>query len=197
MAETARPTAQQEEAATLANALHQITLGFNPHEDRLLLRITTTGGRDCRMWLTRRFVKVLWGALQQALDTHPDIKAQLAPEARKAVLAWEHHEAVQRSDISEGREEARPAAAAEGVAGEGVPTPELVVGGAVTPGRGRMTRMRFQTLAGKDVTFTLTKQLLHALCHLLITTTLKAGWDLGLMVGDGNVVVPPGQRMLH
>jgi len=34
--------------------LHQINLGYSPEEDRLLLRINTTGKTEYRLWMTRR-----------------------------------------------------------------------------------------------------------------------------------------------
>ncbi len=48
--------------------LHQLTLTFDPIEDRILLRIGTAESTEYHLWLTRRFVKVLWKALMKNLD---------------------------------------------------------------------------------------------------------------------------------
>ena len=48
--------------------LHQLTLTFDPIEDRMLLRIGTAKNTEYHLWLTRRFIKVLWEALMKILD---------------------------------------------------------------------------------------------------------------------------------
>ena len=60
--------------------------------------------------------------------------------------------------------------------------PLLVVGGSVEPGNGGPTRLLLKTQTGSKIKLALNKNLLHALCKLLIKTTMKAGWDLGLTV---------------
>ncbi|MEO5334425.1 MAG: hypothetical protein H7839_20615, partial [Magnetococcus sp. YQC-5] len=47
--------------------LHQIQMAFSQEEDRLQLRIST-GTHEVRFWLTRRFVKLAWPILQQAIE---------------------------------------------------------------------------------------------------------------------------------
>jgi hypothetical protein len=172
-------------------ALHQITLGFNPFEDRLLLRISNTDKIEYQLWLTRRFVKVLWGALTKTLERHhPDLQAALAPEVKNAVLAMEHQEAVQAVDFTQ--DHARGNVNLMSNTG-----PQLVVGGKLRPAEGELTIVQFQTTAGGNVTVTLNKQLLHALCHLIVTTLVKTDWDLKFLIGDGNVVVPQKTAHLH
>ena len=51
---------------------------------------------------------------------------------------------------------------------------------------------------GAEIKISLNKTLLHALCRLLIETTMKAGWDLGLVVGDAAaVMVPDDKAQIH
>ena len=45
-----------------------------------------------------------------------------------------------------------------------------------------------------EIKVSLNKELLHALCKLLIEVTMKAGWDLGLSVGDAAAVVLPQDK---
>jgi hypothetical protein len=191
----ARPApapARSAPARKATGALHQITLGFNPFEDRLLLRISNTDKIEYQLWLTRRFVKVLWGALTKTLERHhPDLQAALAPEVRDAVLAMEHQEAVQAADFSQ--DHARGNVNLMSNTG-----PQLVVGGKVKAGEGELTMLHLQTGGGTDIALTLNKQLLHALCHLIVTTVVKTDWDLKFLIGDGNVVVPEkGAARLH
>ena len=85
--------------------LHQITMGHAVEEDRLLLRISTTDKKEYQLWLTRRFVRVLWSALIKVLEKQPGAKAALKPSAKKAVMAMQHDEAVNTSDFSRPHDE--------------------------------------------------------------------------------------------
>ena len=50
--------------------------------------------------LTRRFVRVLWAALIKVLEKQPDLKRDLMPKVKKAVMAMEHQKAVSDADCS-------------------------------------------------------------------------------------------------
>ena len=45
----------------MTSPLHQMTMSFSAEDDRLLLRLSTRDMTEYQLWLTRRFVKVLWG----------------------------------------------------------------------------------------------------------------------------------------
>ncbi|MEX2311935.1 MAG: hypothetical protein WD624_05695, partial [Rhodospirillales bacterium] len=74
--------------------------------------------------------------------------------------------------------------------------PLLVIGGKIHPGE-KVTGVSLKTADGSDVRFNLNEQLLHAFCHLLVTTSVKADWKLNLSLGDSNVVVPAGNAVMH
>ncbi len=82
------------------SGLDQIQLSFHAGEDRLLLRVSTTGGEEFRCWLTRRFVRALQPALRQALVTRPLVKVPADPSVREALIAFERQAAVVGSDFS-------------------------------------------------------------------------------------------------
>ncbi len=180
----------------MPSALHQITMSYTAEEDRLLLRISTTDRTEYRLWLTRRFVGVLWPALMQTMGKSPVGKkaaplSDLMPEAQKAVMAMEHQEALDASDFSHGHDEDgyRDLTSKSG--------PLLVVGGSVNPGRDGSAVLVFKTRKGAEIKFTLDKTLLHALCKLLTQTTAKAGWELGFTVGDPAILAPADKRQVH
>ncbi|HEX9569222.1 MAG TPA: hypothetical protein VF987_06035 [Rhodospirillales bacterium] len=176
----------------MTSALHQITMSFSAEEDRLLLRMSTADKTEFRFWLTRRFVRVLWGALIKTIENEPDIRRAIQPAARKAVMAMEHQQAVGASDFSRAHEQGH-----RNVTGESGPL--LVTGGSVRPGKGKngLTVLNLQTRGGPDVKLGLNKNLLHALCRLLIDTTTHAGWDLGLTVGDAGSLAPGDRTRVH
>ena len=183
----------------MPSALHQITMSYAPEEDRLLLRISTADKTEYQLWLTRRFVGVLWTALMKRMEKEPSpvrekaalMPPALMPEAQKAVMAMEHQEALDQSNFTHAHEEKgfRNMTSKSG--------PLLVVGGRVTPGKDGATGLVFQTSKGAEVKFTLAMKLLHALCKLLTDTTNKAGWDLGFAVGDPGIVAPADKSQVH
>ena len=63
----------------MSSPLHQMTMGFSAEDDRLLLRLSTRDMTEYQLWLTRSFVKVLWGALIQILEKAPLPDAAFRP----------------------------------------------------------------------------------------------------------------------
>jgi hypothetical protein len=174
----------------MTSALHQITVTFVAEEDRLLLRVSTADKTEFRFWLTRRFVRVLWSALLKTIENEPGAKRPALPAAKKAVMAMEHQEAVGASDFSRAHDQGhRDVTEQSG--------PLLVTGGSVAPGKDGITNLNLQTRGGTEVNLALNRNLLHALCRLLIETTMHAGWDLGLTVGDAGQVLPADRSRMH
>lgn len=79
--------------------IEQIQIKFVPVEDRLLMRVAGDEGLEFRFWLTRRFVKMIWPALGNALKLSPTIQTQASPIAQREVLAFEHEKAVSDADF--------------------------------------------------------------------------------------------------
>lgn len=52
----------------MTDQLHQINVSYSPAQDRLLLRISTQGSDEYRIWLTRRFTSLLMGLLNKEMD---------------------------------------------------------------------------------------------------------------------------------
>ena len=174
----------------MTTPLHQITMTYSPEQDRILLRIATTDQSEYQLWLPRRFIKVLWAALLKTLERDPELRKNLLPEVRNAVMGMNHQEAVQTSDFSQKHsEDYRNLTSNTG--------PLLVTGGSVTPAGKDLTQLTLQTEQGTAINVALNKQLMHAFCHLIISSAHKAEWDIDMAVGDGNVVVPTEQTALH
>ena len=51
----------------MTEQLHQMNISYNPKEDRLLLRVSSKGGDEFRLWLTRRYTAMLVNILKQEL----------------------------------------------------------------------------------------------------------------------------------
>ena len=180
----------------MTSALHQITMSHSTEEDRLLLRISTLDKAEFRFWLTRRFVNILWPALMKVLEKeNPAARKNLMPEAKKAVVAMEHQDAVAAADFSRSHDEGNKDLTPGTGDNRG---PLLVIGGSVSPDKSGATGLILKTNNNAEIKVSLNKALLHALCKLLIEVTMKAGWDLGLSVGnDAAVVLPQDKTRMH
>lgn len=54
----------------MTDPLHQINVSYVAKEDRLLLRVSTRGGDEYRVWLTRRFTGLLLGVLRKQMEKY-------------------------------------------------------------------------------------------------------------------------------
>lgn len=179
----------------MTNALHQMTMSFSATEDRLLLRVSTTAHEEHQIWLTRRFVKILWPALMKGVEKQslpPETAAAptTTPQIKRAVMAMQHNDALQKTDLSKQHDE-------EKVNKPSTEAPMLATGGQCLPLKTGGMRLNLKTSDGLQVGLNLNEQLLHAFCHQITTLTQKAEWDLSYTVGDPNVQVPTGEQAVH
>ena len=66
--------------------LNQVNIGYDPGQDRLLLRMSTSADVEYRLWLTRRVTKGLWPGLMQLVASSESVRRQAEPEAKQAVI---------------------------------------------------------------------------------------------------------------
>lgn len=66
-------------------------------EDRIRLRVRTGDPAEVRCWLTRRFTRHLWQALEKAMADDPDLATAATAEERSTRLARKHTQANARS----------------------------------------------------------------------------------------------------
>jgi len=184
MDDDTHPTPNPAEAPAKPGGLHQMSMSFSAEDDRILFRLSTTDHVECRLWFTRRFTRVLWKALRQGFEAAPEVSAHADPKVKDAMLAMQHHDALQTGDFSKKFDES----------GENKPVDEqplLIIGGNCTPNKnGKGARLKFQSREGKEIAVTLNEELLHAFCHLLVQTSAKGEWDLNMVMGGANVFIP-------
>jgi len=158
--------------------LHQLKIEFVAEHDRLLMRLATDSGAEVLVWLTRRCVKRLWPLLLSMAQTTPDIALQQSPEAKRALLGFQHEKAVRQSDFSKPYEEAQR----DRPLGQ---NPLLVT--RIQPRRDQQGRHVLGLLptVGQGVHITLDDNLLHGVVKLIQNAVARADWDLELQVPTG------------
>ena len=158
----------------MSSSLHQLNLAFDPAEDRMLLRITAGSPGEIaeyRLWLTRRFVRLLWKALDQMLEADAMSNPSIAPEGRKAIRKFQQDEVLSRADFTTHY----TGDAARTPLG---PEPLLITRFQVTKNPDGSQILNFQTAAGQGVNLTMNTQLIHSVRKLLADKITEAQWDL-------------------
>jgi len=153
--------------------LHQIKIEHNAGHDRLLLRLSTRDGKELLFWLTRRCVKSLWPALMQIAQSSARIALQSDPEARAALLGFEHERALRKADFATAYDEA----ARERPLGD---EPALVTHIQRAKGTKGSPALSLTLYSGQNVNIALDDALLHSFCRLLQAAVDKAEWDIAL-----------------
>ena len=164
--------------------LHQLKIEFVPEHDRLMMRLSTDNGSEVLLWLTRRCVKRLWPLLMNMAQATPEIAVQSNPEARRALLGFQHEKAIRQADFSKPYQDTpreRPLG----------PTPLLVT--RIQPRRDQQGRHVLGLLptVGQGVHITLDDNLLHGLVKLIQNAVARAEWDLELKVPVGMAAAAP------
>ena len=154
--------------------LHQLKIDYVAEQDRLLMLIAASEQVEVRMWLTRRFVKLLWPLLVKlAEEASPRIRTQPNPEARKALLGIEHEQAVSKADFSKPYDDSTRATplGAEPLLLARIQTGHDPNGQPV---------VAMHPSEGQGVTLTLDPVLLHSVCRLVQAAVKKSDWDMDL-----------------
>lgn len=155
-------------------AIQQINLGYNPEQDRLLLRVGLSDNSELLVWLTNRITKQLWQLLtgETHLPTATSIQVETPPN--KAVEQFKQEvqatEALEKMDFVT----------------EYQPRKEIVNNGAMlaislmlVTVEHKLPTLEIPCLEGITVRVNLTQELILALCNMLQLSSKEAGWDIG------------------
>jgi hypothetical protein len=157
------------------SGLRQMNISYDPLEDRLLLRITAgePGSLDeYRIWLTRRFVQVIWKVLNQAIATEAVTDPRVPKESAGALREFKQAAALAEADFSTPFE-------AESARTPLGPDP-LLISKIQVRQQPDGQLLLLETAQGRSVNLTLNTSLIHSFQKLLADQTLKAQWDLSL-----------------
>ena len=174
--------------------IHQMQIRPNEHEDRLLLRLSTTDGAEFRFWLTRSFVKKLWGMLLRMVEWDKAVQQQFDASTRQAVLEIQHQGFSQQGDFSKGFEEA-PRNFPLGEA------PVLLASGKGVRRDDGLYVLSLYPAQGQGLDMTLDTRLLHIFGKLLREGVGRLDWDLSLALNqkaaEPAAPEPAAQRKLN
>lgn len=143
--------------------LHQLNVGLDTRQDRLLLRISTSTAEEFRFWLTRRLIQRCWPAWVSVMQQAEGFAASNIP------LEFRHAAALQQADF------ATPYAGAT-AATEPVLLAKFALR-ATKPGHYELT---LAPSSGQKLSVQLAATHLHGLVQLLQAAVRNADWGLTL-----------------
>jgi hypothetical protein len=146
-------------------------------EDRLLLRLSTTEGAEFRFWLTRSFVKKLWGMLLKMVEWDKAVQQQFDSQTRQTVLEIQHQGFAQQGDFSKGFEEV-PRSFPLGE------VPVLLASGKGVRRDDGSYVLSLYPPQGQGLDMTLDTRLLHIFGKLVRDAVARADWDLNLALNE-------------
>lgn len=162
----------------MAGQLHQMNMEYSPAQDRLVLKINTTDKQECRLFLTRRFTRELWGGLVRVFEQNPEVKQQADPAVKKAMMAFGQAAQTQDQNFDKAYEKEAEAFPL----GE---TPALLTGFKYAPkGPGGVPRLVFVTETKQEIGIPATEQILFSFAKLLSQAVGVTGWDITLTLDD-------------
>ena len=155
--------------------LHQISVSYEPDQDRLLLRVRGSGGEHFSVWLTRRVMRGLRPAFQQASGhlaaTALASPAVATPEARAMLADSARSQALGKSDFSRPFE-------AEAAAHPMGPAPLLPARIDLHVQSDQKIRFALIETPERTLQLELVQQDWEALRHMFDQAIAKADWDL-------------------
>ena len=157
--------------------IHQIQMLYDKQQDRVLLRVSTRDENEFRFWLTRRFVKRLWGLLLKMLEQDEAFRS-LSLEARRALLGMQHETFIGEGDFSQVYEDGA----------RQLPFGREPV--LLTTARGKAGAKGAQILslhptAGQGIDIALNSKLLHMVAKLLRDAVSRSDWDIKITLMSG------------
>jgi len=161
--------------------VQQIFVAYHALQDRLVLRLDSGGEHATRVWLTRRVTRALWRLLVDLLESDQSVRQQADPENRKAMLAFQHEQAVSRGNFSRQTPEQmqnQPAG----------PPPVLASEVRLREGPRGNKLLCLVTPRGRAVELAVNSQFAHSLCKLIADSVARTDWDLDLKLADAPTV---------
>ena len=165
--------------------LHQMQVSFIPIQDRLLFRINTLDKLEYQFWLTRRYVKLLWGRLLELLEEVHDVRHS-NQQTKEAILSFRHESVVSKANF---QTKYQPENMREPTQQEPILLSKLALKKRQEGGK----LLCLYPENGQGVEFHFDEMMLHSLCKLLSESTQHAEWGLNLQIMTSTIKPTPQQ----
>jgi len=157
--------------------INQIQIRYAPVEDRIVLRLNTEDSSEFRFWITRRYAKILSASLMKLLSSSEEILEHKEEEVQKAVMSFQHEEAVAQADFAK-TFQAQP---------DNLPlgnTPVLLSKLTVKHTEDGNPMLCMYPEQGQGIDLALQQQLLHSISKLFADALLASEWGVDFSFVD-------------
>lgn len=166
--------------------LHQMQLSFVPLQDRLLLRMNTVDKVEYKLWLTRRYVKLLWVCLMNMSETF-QTTPYFGKPSRPSIFSLKPSTTTSSEvDFDTAYNEN-----IQSVFGE---EPILVSKVSIKQQEDGRQLLCMHPEEGQGIEMTLDEAMLYSLCTLILNSIKNNGWDLNL---KATPLFPTQKRQIH
>ena len=152
------------------NSLQQLNIQFDPIQDRLTLRILSGDNSEIRVWLTRRFTKLLLGVLDSV--SSPEIDPVTTPHAEE-MKDFHREAALEGSNFEDDYREESVSAYPLGE------SPVLVSRIDYRKNESGTVALTLGVEGGQNININLDTKLMHAMVKILQQGATLAEWELG------------------
>lgn len=154
-------------------AIHQLNLGYNAEQDRLLLRVGLNDNSELLVWLTFRIAKTIWNLLngETNIPTATSIQAETPPNQAVEQFKQEMQvaETLQKMDFAT-EYQPRPQVRNDGAL---LATNALLLGV-----EGKLPTLEMPCLEGLTIRINLNQELIIAMCNMLQLAAKEATWPM-------------------
>ncbi len=182
--------------------IHQLSVRYQPEQDRILLSLNTTTGQTLDIWLTRRLTLALWPQLNQMVISHvanpEDAKsdgfvnlAAMDAHTRTVLADFRRQVVLQTMDFSTPFQANQQASLTGGA-------PLLATEITLSPQPGQKVQVQFKeqispTAAVRDIRLDLQATLVFSLVQMLGMALPNTQWQMaatGLALTDADGLTP-------
>lgn len=173
--------------------LEQFSASYDGEQDRLLLRIRSSDDAEFRLWITRRYLALLWPILMKMAEDFSARKTS-DPLTRNTLAELAHGQAVGNANFASEYKEGSLFPLGE--------EPILLARINLKPLQGNTQTLTLLPQRGQGINLDLDEKLVHVLARLLQQAATAAEWGLKLDVSatPGTSVEPlqaAAPRLLH
>lgn len=153
--------------------IHQIQMMYDKLQDRILLRVSTSEQAEFRFWVTRRYVKLLWGMLIKMLERDPVAAVHVDENVRRSMMEFQHVDAVSAGEFAKPYDEAANV----------LPLGEEPVLLSRITAKQNAAAQQFLCMhpeKGQGIDMAVDAKLLHMISKLVSDAVAQSNWDLQL-----------------
>lgn len=171
--------------------LEQFNAAYDAMQDRILLRIRTSDGAEYRLWITRRYLGLLWPILMKMADGFSARKAPADPLTRSALAELAHGAAVGQADFASEYQEGNLFPLG--------PEPVLLAKISLRPPAGETQTVLLLPHQGNGINLDLDEKLVHIIARLLQQAAVAGEWKLALDISpnSASAEIMSSPRLLH